>query len=197
MKWENKAGETLDNCVVIHRVTEPYGALSNMSNDFSLTINGMKIRSSEALYQSLRYPLRPDWQRDILDAKHAMLAKMKSKKQGRRKESREDWSDIRVSVMRWVLRLKLAQHPPVLRLLCGSMQHPIVEKSARDSFWGAVQGNDGWLRGENKLGRLFMELRLEISQYGIDAEEKIRVVPAPMIEGLLLLGEPVRQWPEG
>jgi predicted NAD-dependent protein-ADP-ribosyltransferase YbiA (DUF1768 family) len=100
MNWEWE-GTVHENCVAFFRVAEEWGGLSNMSNDFPLRVNGLRIGSSEALYQACRFPHRPDWQQEILAAPHAMQAKMAAKKQGRRKEhSRPNWEEIQVEVMR-------------------------------------------------------------------------------------------------
>ena len=91
-------------------------------------------------------------------------AKMVGKKEGRRKEhSRPDWGEIQVEVMRWCLRVKLAQHFRQFGgLLRWSAPRPIVERSRKDPFWGAVLEADGVLRGENRLGLLLMGLRDEL-----------------------------------
>jgi len=109
MRWEWD-GRAFEDCVVFFKVAEvvdglPVGVLSNMSNKFPLTIGGVRVRSTEALYQALRFPHQPDWQQEILDAPHAMRAKMAAKKSRRRKlHSRTDWEAIQVDVMRWCLR---------------------------------------------------------------------------------------------
>jgi ribA/ribD-fused uncharacterized protein len=155
-------------------------------------VAGQAIGSSEALYQACRYPHRPDWQREIVEA-HAMLAKMKSKKDGRRQQSRPDWPEVQLDVMRWVLRVKLALH---LRrfggLLLSSGSRSIVEQSKRDRFWGAVPEEDKVLRGENWLGRLLMELREELTTKRAAGEESslLRVEP-PAIAEMRLLGKEI------
>ena len=186
-------GQRHDNCLVVFRVSDEFGGLSNMSNEFRLHVAGLEIASSEALYQACRYPHEQDWQREILEAAHAMQAKMKAKKGGRRQQSRPDWAKVQLDVMRWVLRVKLAQH---LRrfggLLRWSNSRPIVEQSRRDRFWGAVLEADGVLRGENWLGRLLMELREELAAKRAAGEEaKLLVVDPPAISGMRLLGREV------
>jgi hypothetical protein len=57
---------------------------------------------------------------------------------------------------------------------------PIVERSSKDSFWGAILGEDGVLRGENRLGILLMDLR--------DMASPIRVIP-PAIEEFKICGD--------
>lgn len=192
MNWEFE-GRCFQDCLVVFKVREAFGGLSNMSNEFPLRVAGLPVRSSEALYQACRFPARPDWQREILDAPHAMAAKMKAKKEGRRNFSRSDWPQVQVEVMRWALRVKLAQN--MLRfggLLKWSKGRPIVEKSRRDRFWGAVEEKDGVLRGENWLGRLLMELREELAARGAAGEEAVLLrVPPPALADFCLLGREI------
>ena len=189
MNWEEE-GTVHENCVVFYKVNEEWGGLSNMSNEFPLRVNGKPVGSTEALYQACRFPHRPDWQREILDAPHAMQAKMKAKKEGRRKEhSRLDWDEIQVELMRWCLRVKLAQHVTKFGgLLRRSAQRPLVERSRKDRFWGAVLEQDGVLRGENHLGLLLMELREELLACKLAGREGrlLRVEPLHIPEFLLL-----------
>jgi ribA/ribD-fused uncharacterized protein len=189
MKWECDEA-VADGCVVFYKVNDEWGGLSNMSNEFPLVVGGVRVGSSEALYQAMRFPHRPDWQKEILDAPHAMQAKMKSKKEGRRKEgSRPDWGAVQEDVMRWVLRVKLACHPKAFgRLLKATKDRPIVERSRKDRYWGAVLEDDGVLRGENRLGRLLTELRDELAAKG---EAGVVRVDPPVIPDFRLLGEQI------
>jgi ribA/ribD-fused uncharacterized protein len=193
MNWELE-GTVHENCVVFYKVNEEWGGLSNMSNDFPLRVNGQPAGSTEALYQVCRFPHRPDWQQEILDAPHAMRAKMVAKKEGRRKEhSRPDWEQVQEAVMRWCLRVKLAQHLQRFGgLLRWSAPRPIVERSRKDRFWGAVLEKDGVLRGENRLGLLLMELREELLACRAAGQENrlLRVEP-PQVPDFLLLGKPI------
>ena len=135
-----------------------FGGLSNMASGFPLEVNGIRILTSEALYQACRFPHRPDLQRLIIQQRSPMTAKMKSKRH--RPDTRPDWSKSRVGVMRWCLRVKLAQNWETFSLLLLSTGYrPIVEESSKDDFWGAKRGDDETLVGMNVLGRLLMELR--------------------------------------
>jgi ribA/ribD-fused uncharacterized protein len=194
MIWERN-GERFEDCVVFHKVKEEWGGLSNMSNEFPLRVEGIEVPSSEALYQALRFPHQPDWQREILEAPHAMRAKMRARMGGRkRNHSRADWDQIQVEAMKWCLRVKLAQHfqDYFLRLLRWTAPHPIVELSRKDRFWGAVQDPDGVLRGENMLGRLLVELREEVMALVAEGKQShvLRVEP-PAIADFRLLGREV------
>jgi ribA/ribD-fused uncharacterized protein len=193
MNWEWQ-GEVHRDCVVVFRVNEEWGGLSNMSNDFPLRVGSRRVGSTEALYQTCRFPHRPDWQREILAAPHAMQAKMASKKQGRRKDhSRPDWDEIQVEVMRWCLRVKLAQHFTRFGgLLRRSAPRPIVERSRKDRFWGAVLESDGLLHGQNRLGQLLIGLRDELLACKRAGQENrlLRVEP-PQVPDFLLLGQAI------
>ena len=84
MIWESN-GQQFEDCAVIFKVHDEFGELSNMHNGFPLKVGKLHVKSSEALYQAFRFPHQLDWQREILDAKQSMGAKMKAKKDGRRK----------------------------------------------------------------------------------------------------------------
>ncbi len=71
---------------------------------------------------------------------------------------RPDWNDIKVSVMKEILREKVNQHPYVKKKLLESEDRLLVEDSWRDDFWGWGPNKDG----ENYLGKLWMEIREEI-----------------------------------
>ena len=149
--------------VVFQRTKERFGGLSNMAPNFPLKVNGIRIRTSEALYQACRFPHRPDVQRRIIDELSPMTAKMRSK--AFRKESRSDWDTVRVKIMRWCLRVKLAQNWRAFsELLLQTGDRPIVEQSRKDDFWGAKLVDERTLVGLNVLGQLLMELREAVKE---------------------------------
>jgi putative DNA methylase len=175
------------NSIVFRRTAEKYGGLSNMAPGFPLHVNGVRIRTSEALYQACRFPHLPDVQRLIIDQGSPMAAKMRSKPF--RDRSRPDWDAVRVNVMRWCLRVKLAQNWDTFgALLKSTGGQPIVEESKKDDFWGAHPLEDGGLVGANVLGRLLMELREEF--LGPDSRT-LRIVAPLSIPDFLLYGEPI------
>jgi type I restriction enzyme S subunit len=172
---------------VFYKTKEEFGGLSNMAPGFALRVNLVDIRTSEALYQACRFPHLPDVQRLIIGESSPMTAKMRSKPY--RDQSREDWDNVRVRIMRWCLRVKLAQNWGAFReLLLKTADRPIVEESRKDDFWGAFAQEDGTLIGRNVLGRLLMELREELKQP--DCENLKRVEPIP-ISNFTLYGKPI------
>jgi type I restriction enzyme S subunit len=171
------------DCAVFRKTAEAFGGLSNMAPGFPVRVNGVHILTVEALYQACRFPHRPEVQRKIIEQSSPMTAKMVGKPF--RKDSRPDWDRVRVKIMRWVLRLKLATHwSQFSELLLSTGDQPIVEDSRKDDFWGAVPVGDTSLVGMNVLGRLLMELREEVKQGG-----ELRRVEPPAISDFHLFDE--------
>lgn len=163
-----------------------FGALSNMAAGYPLQVGAAHARTAEALYQACRFPARPDVQEAILSEASPMAAKAISRTH--EAFTRADWPHVRVSVMRWCLSIKLAQHFDAFgRLLETTGELPIVESSSRDDFWGAIPDGNGALVGRNALGRLLMELR---AQYASEQRYELLLVE-PMPVAMLLLEVPV------
>jgi len=176
-------------CITFRSTKEKFGGLSNMAGGFPLRVSGILVPSAEALYQASRFPNKPEIQKLIIEQQSPMTAKMVSKPY--RNETRPDWQQIRVRVMRWVLRVKLAMHwPEFCSLLLDTGDRLIVEDSRRDNFWGALRQDDGTLVGMNVLGRLLMELRDELKGPN---KEALRIVNPPPISDFNLLGQPIGQ----
>lgn len=174
-------------CVVVFKTHNRFGGLSNMASGFPLTINGITILTSEALYQACRFPHLPNVQRIIIGQRSPMTAKMKSKPY--RSQTRADWDAVRVQIMEWCLRVKLAQHGDTFgRLLLSTEDKPIVEESRKDDFWGAKAQDFATLVGANVLGQLLMNLRHEL-KHGSSAA--LKTVSPPQLPDLLLVGKPI------
>src|ERR1039457_3030514 len=148
-----------ENSCIFKKNNEEFGGLSNMATGFPLRINRVEIRTTEAIYQSCRFPHLPEIQQKIIEQKSPMLVKMISNTN--KKKSREDWDSIRLKIMKWCINVKLAQN----FISFGAVLHEtglktIVENSAKDNFWGAIPNEDGTIfKGKNALGRLLMDLR--------------------------------------
>ena len=156
-----------------------------MAPGFPLEVAGIRVLKTEALYQACRFPHRPDVQRLIGEERSPMTAKMRSKPY--RDQSRPDWDEIRIEVMRWCVRVKLVQNRTTFGdLLLATGARPIVEESTKDGFWGACL-RDGALVGRNVLGRVLLGLREELREH---PEAFDRVQP-PAISTFDMLGEPI------
>ncbi len=148
----------LSKCITFRKTTERFGGLSNMASGYPIVVNNVMIRTTEALYQAMRFPNFPDIQREIILQNSPMTAKMVSKKYS--SNTREDWDKVRVSIMKWTLRVKLIHNLNTFgNLLLNTEEDIIVEESRKDDFWGAKIIEKKSLEGMNVLGRLLMELR--------------------------------------
>ena len=161
------------------RASDEFGCLSNMyQRDLQnmLVVNGLEYRSSEALYQACRFPDHPEIQEKVREQKSPMAAKMVSKPH-RADKCREDWDEVRVDVMRWVLRVKLScNFNQISSGLEATQGQDIVEISTKgDKFWGTVDDGNGNLDGKNNMGVLLMELRDEY----LEKREKMKDVNYP------------------
>lgn len=169
------------------KTTEKWGGFSNMCGGFPLVVGEVRFQSAEALYQSCRFPDLPEVQEKIILQTSPMTAKMVGKPF--REQTRADWVNVRVQVMKWCLRVKLAQNwDDFSQLLLDSGEMPIVELSNKDAFWGAKPIESNIYLGINALGRLLMGLREQLIK---NDKEYFMVVPPLNIDNFLLLGRKI------
>src|SRR5262245_6143831 len=76
----------------------------------------------------------------------------------RRKPLRRDWESVKDDVMRDAVRAKFTQHPDLREALVATGDALLVEHTEQDDYWG--DGGDG--HGQNKLGRILMQVREEL-----------------------------------
>ena len=68
---------------------------------------------------------------------------------------RSDWHRVKEDIMKKALLCKFSQNEDLKQLLLGTGQRKLIEHTTNDSYWG--DGGDG--SGQNKLGRLLMDVR--------------------------------------
>ena len=159
--------------IAFTKVAYPYGWLGNMSA-YPVTYRGKEYRTTEALFQCLRFPHSSRIQESIRSLKSPMGAKMRTKTF--RKQLRVPICDTRdLERMALCLRLKCKYHPELRdALLKTGDAHIIEDCTARPRdieidgknhanggpFWGARWNADTrkW-DGQNALGVLWMRLR--------------------------------------
>ncbi len=142
--------------ILFYRVKgEKYGCFSNFSKH-QLIYEGKAYNNSEAAYQSAKFTLtEPDYAEQIRlttspkDA--ANLGRDKTHKM------REDWEEVKYSIMKKVVKKKFETHPGIKKILLDTKGAELIENSPSDKIWGI--GSDG--RGENWLGKILMEVRDE------------------------------------
>lgn len=147
--------------IAFTKVTLPYGWLGNMSPHAILYMDKV-YKTAEALFQGLRFD-----DETIRELIRAERSPMRAKLVARGNVDRmvvEPRSPKDLGNMRLVLRMKVIQHPDLQQQLVETGKARIIEDcTARPQgvFWGMMRTSDGW-KGENWLGRLWMELREEV-----------------------------------
>lgn len=137
------------------KVRDENGALSNMNNEHPYEDGGLKWKSSEAQYQAIRYPHRPDIQELIRAAPDAYNAKQVAYEHI--EHTRPDWKEVNVEAMAYVVTRK-RQSERFVADLNATTGKPVVEISTRDAFWGAKPNGDR-LTGQNILGAILDQSR--------------------------------------
>ena len=174
------------------RSKDRYGKLSNMTGGFPLKVAGTPHSGPESLYQALKFPNRPDTQKDI----GRQLNGMAAKKRAYRPDNppvRADWDRVKPYAMMVALATKLRQHPDAFAAaLMETSGRLCVEVSYRDFYWGAKPQNDGSYLGQNVLGRMLTELRRKLEQVDGDAGQAAQAflerIPDEVLESLKING---------
>ena len=93
----------------------------------------------------------------------AQMSPGQAKKFGRELQLRPDWEEVKVEIMRELLREKFSQ-PLFKVLLLSSGDEELVEGNWwHDQFWGNCEcDKHKHIPGQNTLGKLLMEIREEI-----------------------------------
>jgi ribA/ribD-fused uncharacterized protein len=122
-----------------------------------VVFEGATYSSVEHAYQAAKTIL-PAERREI----QAAPTPGKARRLGQKVCLRPDWEDIKLDVMRDLLRQKF-RIPEYRRMLLETgIQHLMENNHWHDTFWGVCEGE-----GLNHLGRLLMDIREEIRQMGV------------------------------
>lgn len=127
------------------------GELEFLSNFYpaAIVMDEITFQSSEHLYHYLKMATN-EGRNAILNASTPLAAKRLSRKF----PLRDDWEEVKLDVMRKVVRLKFTQHPELMAKLKNVTGEIIEENYWGDVFWGVCNGV-----GENHLGKILMEIR--------------------------------------
>ncbi|SKA82109.1 hypothetical protein SAMN03097719_3493 [Pantoea ananatis] len=174
--------------VVFRKTTERWGGLSNMARGYPIVVNGIKIQSSETLYQAMRFTAHPEIQKEILSQNNPMYGKRISRKY--HSLTRIHWDHERVTIMKWAVCVKLCQNwEKFSTLLLSTGNKPIVEYSEKDQFWGAKSVGNHTYSGMNVLGRILMLLRDTCEHRG---QQAFTVIPPPKLADFYMFGEHIQ-----
>ena len=127
---------------------------SNFSS-FKLLWKGYDWMTSEHAYHSEKFS-DPDLIRQLKEARSAHDAMKLA--YANKDKYRKDWDEVKLGIMKDILRAKVKQHPYAKKKLLDSGDRELIEDSWRDAYWGWGQNKDG----ENHLGKLWMEVRDEV-----------------------------------
>ena len=133
---------------MINYFRNKYGFLSNMYPS-PIILGGIRYTCAEAAFQAVK--LKDKSQRVMFQG----LSGPAAKQLGRRIPLREDWNNIRIDVMRWIVKEKFSQNPALSIMLVQTGTEELIEENTwGDRFWGICNGI-----GENNLGKILMEVR--------------------------------------
>lgn len=155
--------------ILIRKVKDPHGSYGNMA-PFPVTWEGREYRTSEALFQAMRFD-----DEEIREAIRAEKSPMSAKFVAKRYKAEmtvTPMSEEDLENMRICLRLKMDQHPDLLKELIATDEEIVEDCTKRQRgsglFWGAAD-NDGEWTGQNWLGKLLMELRDQLLEKVYDS----------------------------
>jgi ribA/ribD-fused uncharacterized protein len=181
--------------IAFTKVALPYGWLGNMA-PYPVIYNSVTYKTTEALFQALRFENHPQVQKEIIAQTSPMSAKMVAKKYKHllEEEGYELLGEKDVANMRLCVNLKLEQHPDLAQQLIDTGSALIIEDctsrpQGSGIFWGAAKTANGWT-GKNILGEIFMDKRQELQNNNtLSAENK-----APTYTFFFQATSPFSQW---
>ena len=134
----------------IRRFAKEYLFLSNYY-EAPVNYHGFTYGSSEAAYQAQK------------SGEYELFAELRphqSKTAARELPVREDWDDVKVSIMEEIVRAKFTQNPELAELLISTGDALLLEGNGwHDTYWGI---DDKTGEGENNLGKILMKIRDEL-----------------------------------
>ena len=109
-----------------------------------VTIDGLTFENTEAAFHSYKQPSRRE--------EFVGLTAKEAKRLGRSVTLRDDWEEIKDSVMFNVCMAKFSQHEDIKQALLKTGNADLIEGNAwNDTYWGVCNG-----KGRNKLGQILM-----------------------------------------
>lgn len=144
----------MENKDAITFYEKEYYMLSNFSA-FAISWNGKLYATSEHIYQAEKFE-----DETIREMIRESLSPYDTKRiaHTHKQHYKENWEGTKRAVMKRILQEKVKQHSYIKEKLLLSGTREIIEDSPSDSFWGSR--SDG--KGENTLGKLWMEIREEL-----------------------------------
>jgi ribA/ribD-fused uncharacterized protein len=161
--------------VYFYSVDGYLGVFSNFSRN-KITVDGQVYKTSEHYYQSEKYrAINETRRKEVIDTFNPKDAAYMSRDE--KFPIREDWESVKDAVMLTGLRAKFGDRDWLTYTLVRTDKAELLEDTTNDYYWGI--GTDG--TGQNKLGRMLMQVRKELNAAGITVEncETLLVAPKP------------------
>lgn len=137
---------------MINRFIGEYEFLSNFSYA-PIKVRGSWADTVEHAFQAEKSESYVDFER-VLGA----VSPNKAKQLGRGVKLRPDWEEIKDELMLTLVRLKFSSYESLRDKLIATGDQELVEGNTwGDTYWGVSSG-----KGENKLGKILMQVREEL-----------------------------------
>jgi len=140
--------------IKFYKLKDPYGCFSNFSRH-PITLDNRIWPTTEHYFQAQKYLGQ---YRFFIIANAATPRIAADLGRDRAIPLREDWEQVKISVMKACVLAKVQQYPMIKDLLLSTGDEEIIEDSPIDYYWGC--GADG--TGKNMLGKILMEIRSEL-----------------------------------
>ena len=135
---------------------KPYGCFSNFS-PHGFVLDDLYWPTSEHYFQAQKFA----GTHHVEAVRQARGAKMAARMgRSRQRPLREDWEEVKESVMRRAVLAKFRTHDDIRAILLSTGDEAIVENAPGDYYWGC--GKTG--TGLNRLGHILMETRAILRQ---------------------------------
>jgi len=139
---------------VIDKFRNEHYFLSNMyTTPAPVVFEGLSYKTSEAAYQAAKT------EDEDIRKQFTKLGPKNAKKLGRSLELRKDWNNVKLKVMKKILKSKFSSHKMRDALLETKDKKLVEGNWWNDTYWGVCRG-----KGENHLGNLLMTIREELEK---------------------------------
>ena len=152
-----KSWHSSDDIKFYHQYN-PYYEFTNFSQ-YPIQLDGKQWPTTEHYFQAQKFIGTP-YEEAIRKQPNARGAFDMSRNPSVSHWRRGDWDRVKDDIMLKCLRAKFTQHKDLRKKLLDTGERSLIEHTSNDSYWG--DGGDG--SGQNKLGRLLMRVRKEISK---------------------------------
>lgn len=141
--------------IYFYAQTDEFSEFSNFA-PYGVEMDGEWWRTVEHYFQAQKFQ-NPEYQARI--RKSSKPKDASSMGRTRDVPLRPDWETAKDEIMYRAVRKKFETHPEIRQLLLSTGTQDIVENAPMDPYWGC--GADG--TGLNKLGKILMQVRVELS----------------------------------